>query len=66
MVAGVYVKNSPKLSTSDWIKLTSGPSEVLLYGEIFNNLLYIKASNCIINLKEKILVYHLLFYVMDF
>ena len=56
IVAGVYVKNSPKLSASDCIKLTKDPSDILLKGEIRNNLSYTKASNCEINLKEKIAV----------
>ena len=49
-VAGVYVKNSPKLSASDWIKLTKEPSDTLLKGEILKSLSYIKTSNCEINL----------------
>ena len=38
IVAGVYVKNSPKLSASICIKLTKLPSETLAYKEVLNNL----------------------------
>ena len=45
IVAGVYVKNSPKFSASICIKLTKLPSETFAYKEVLSNLSYINESN---------------------